>query len=137
MMRYLCPPCVHPFVHLLSLLSLFQVSVFYRIWFPFLSFAFSVFDLFLNMYLDLLQFGLSTFLLLCFSYLCVFAWLSFLSFFSTKKVSIFVFILLCFWTFSSFALLNICFSFVTLLELYFYCLFLPMTFFWEKTKPFF
>ena len=81
-MRYLCPPCVHPFVHLLSLLSLFQVSLFYRIWFSCLSFAFSVCDLFFKHVFGISAiFCLFTFLLGIFTYLCVFACLSFLSLF--------------------------------------------------------
>ena len=96
---------------LFSLSSRFLFSIAFDFLF-FLMFSLSMTS-FLNMYLDLLQFGLCTFLWICFTYLCVFAWLSFLSFFPTKKVSIFFSCV--FWTFSIlFPFLNICICFVFL-----------------------
>ena len=94
-----CPPCVHPVVHLLSLLS-----------FSFLSHLFSFSFLcvlsmtsFQNMYLELLQFFVCVpFLLGIFWNIDVFLLVCPFFRFFHKKVSIFVIFLWCFWTFSFF-----------------------------------
>ena len=101
MMRYLCPPCVHPFVHLLSLLSLSSRFLFSI---AFDSFVFLLLSLsmtfFSNMFLGFLQFFVCV--PFCWAFLHISVFLLVSHFFLFKTVSIFVFILLCFWTFSFF-----------------------------------
>ena len=112
MMRYLCPPCVHPFVHLLSLLSLSLPGFSFLSHLIFLSFfCFLCLWPFFNMFLGFLQFFVC--LPFCWDFLHIYVFLPVCHFFPFLIVSIVVFILLCFGTFS---------FFVSFLEhLYFLC----------------